>query len=57
MGQPSLNASATAYEKSVLNLLIVKLIQDHAFSDLTETAVCDVLIDLLKSYNYQKKRK
>lgn len=42
----------TQYAKALLSHLIEIAIQHDAFSDLTERAVCDVLIDKLKSWNY-----
>lgn len=44
------------HAKYVLRLVIEKLIQDQAFSDLTETAIRDVLIKMLSDWNYYKKK-
>ena len=40
------------HAKYVLRLIIEKLVKDPAFSDLTETAIRDVLITMLKDWNY-----
>lgn len=55
VGKPLPGETSSEYEKYVLGLCIEKLIHDPVFSDLTETAIRDVLIKRLSDWNYKKK--